>query len=250
MDEEVSALAALIAAALLAAVPAKAPSRISSRRWTSAATSSRSSAMGRDRRWSSLDSGFSTPRSAWYWVVPRLRTTTRVCSYDRAGLGPSGPAGVDQADDRRDHGASCARSSRRRNSPRRTCSADGPSAASTSGTTSTATPKRSRGSCSWTGQPLRSSSPPRTRSIPGRDHVHARRRRGAKHPSPLGRPSRRRHDARPRWTTRRQEIGLGAGTAPDHELHVELDPRQGPQTRDTRLPRRTRGSSPTRSSWS
>lgn len=36
-----------------------------------------------------LDSGFSTPRSAWYWVVPRLRKTTRVCSYDRAGLGES-----------------------------------------------------------------------------------------------------------------------------------------------------------------
>ena len=36
-----------------------------------------------------LDSGFSTPRSAWYWVVPKLRTTTRVCSYDRAGLGQS-----------------------------------------------------------------------------------------------------------------------------------------------------------------
>ncbi len=36
-----------------------------------------------------LDSGFSTPRSAWYWVVPKLRRTTRVCSYDRAGLGQS-----------------------------------------------------------------------------------------------------------------------------------------------------------------
>jgi pimeloyl-ACP methyl ester carboxylesterase len=36
-----------------------------------------------------LDSGFSTPRSAWYWVVPKLKRTTRVCSYDRAGLGQS-----------------------------------------------------------------------------------------------------------------------------------------------------------------
>jgi len=34
-----------------------------------------------------LDSGFSTNRSAWFWTVPKLRTTTRVCSYDRAGLG-------------------------------------------------------------------------------------------------------------------------------------------------------------------
>ena len=36
-----------------------------------------------------LDSGFSTPRNAWYWVVPKLKRTTRVCSYDRAGLGQS-----------------------------------------------------------------------------------------------------------------------------------------------------------------
>ena len=36
-----------------------------------------------------LDSGFSTPRAAWYWVVPKLRRTARVCSYDRAGLGQS-----------------------------------------------------------------------------------------------------------------------------------------------------------------
>lgn len=36
-----------------------------------------------------LDSGFSTPRSAWYWTTPKLKTTTRVCSYDRAGLGQS-----------------------------------------------------------------------------------------------------------------------------------------------------------------
>ncbi len=43
-----------------------------------------------------LDSGFSTPRSAWFWVVPRLGSTTRVCSYDRAGLGESQdrPAGI------------------------------------------------------------------------------------------------------------------------------------------------------------
>ena len=36
-----------------------------------------------------LESGFGTPGSAWSVVQSRLATTTRVCSYDRAGLGAS-----------------------------------------------------------------------------------------------------------------------------------------------------------------
>jgi pimeloyl-ACP methyl ester carboxylesterase len=36
-----------------------------------------------------LDSGFGTGRGAWWKVLPLARRTTRVCSYDRAGLGQS-----------------------------------------------------------------------------------------------------------------------------------------------------------------
>jgi hypothetical protein len=38
-----------------------------------------------------LESGFGTPGSAWQLVQPRIATTTRVCVYDRAGLGGSEP---------------------------------------------------------------------------------------------------------------------------------------------------------------
>jgi pimeloyl-ACP methyl ester carboxylesterase len=36
-----------------------------------------------------LESGFGTPGGAWSTVQARVATTTRVCSYDRAGLGAS-----------------------------------------------------------------------------------------------------------------------------------------------------------------
>ena len=36
-----------------------------------------------------LDSGFGTSRAAWSRVLPRVSSTTRICSYDRAGLGQS-----------------------------------------------------------------------------------------------------------------------------------------------------------------
>lgn len=36
-----------------------------------------------------LDSGFGTGRGAWWKVLPPASRTTRVCSYDRAGLGQS-----------------------------------------------------------------------------------------------------------------------------------------------------------------
>jgi pimeloyl-ACP methyl ester carboxylesterase len=44
---------------------------------------------GRGRPTVVLDSGFSTGRKAWKKVVPKVSTTTRVCAYDRAGLGGS-----------------------------------------------------------------------------------------------------------------------------------------------------------------
>ena len=36
-----------------------------------------------------LDSGFGTGRGAWSRVLPKVSSTTRICSYDRAGLGQS-----------------------------------------------------------------------------------------------------------------------------------------------------------------
>ena len=89
-----------------------------------------------------LESGFSTPRSAWYWVVPKLRRTTRVCSYDRAGLGQSQqrpdaitPTTAQVVDELHTL-------LQRANLPRPMSSAAGRSEASTSATTSTATRRR------------------------------------------------------------------------------------------------------------
>jgi pimeloyl-ACP methyl ester carboxylesterase len=87
MDEEMSALVALIAAALLAVPAKKVPHFV--KKVDVGGYKLAIECYGRGSPVVVLDSGFSTPRSAWYWVVPRLRTTTRVCSYDRAGLGQS-----------------------------------------------------------------------------------------------------------------------------------------------------------------
>jgi pimeloyl-ACP methyl ester carboxylesterase len=38
-----------------------------------------------------LDAGAGDTLSSWDWVVPDLKKTTRVCAYDRAGLGRSDP---------------------------------------------------------------------------------------------------------------------------------------------------------------
>lgn len=40
-----------------------------------------------------LEAGLIADASAWRWVQPAVSQTTRVCSYDRAGLGFSDPAG-------------------------------------------------------------------------------------------------------------------------------------------------------------
>jgi deoxyribonuclease-4 len=87
MDEEMSALVALVAAALLAVPAKKVPHFV--KKVDVGGYKLAIECYGRGSPVVVLDSGFSTPRSAWYWVVPRLRTTTRVCSYDRAGLGQS-----------------------------------------------------------------------------------------------------------------------------------------------------------------
>ncbi len=83
-----TALAALIAGALLA-VPAKAPVPHFVKKVDVGGYKLAIECYGSGSPVIVLDSGFSTPRSAWYWVVPKLRRTTRVCSYDRAGLGQS-----------------------------------------------------------------------------------------------------------------------------------------------------------------
>ena len=83
-----TALAALIAGVLLA-VPAKTPVPHFVKKVDVGGYKLALECSGRGTPTVVLDSGFSTPRSAWYWVVPKLRRTTRVCSYDRAGLGQS-----------------------------------------------------------------------------------------------------------------------------------------------------------------
>jgi hypothetical protein len=87
MDEEMSALVALIAAALLAVPAKKVPHFV--KKVDVGGYKLAIECSGRGTPTVVLDSGFDTPRSAWYWVVPKLRQTTRVCSYDRAGLGQS-----------------------------------------------------------------------------------------------------------------------------------------------------------------
>jgi hypothetical protein len=87
MDGQVTALVALIASALLA--PAK-PVPHFVKKVDVGGYKLAIECSGTGSPTVVLDSGFSTPRSAWYWVTPKLRTTTRVCSYDRAGLGQSG----------------------------------------------------------------------------------------------------------------------------------------------------------------
>jgi hypothetical protein len=86
VDEEVTALAALLAAALL--TPAK-PVPHFVKKVDVGGYRLVIECSGKGTPTVVLDSGFNTPRSAWYWVVPKLRRTTRVCSYDRAGLGQS-----------------------------------------------------------------------------------------------------------------------------------------------------------------
>src|SRR5262249_39815549 len=89
VDEEVTALAALVAGALLAGLPAhKVPHFV--KKVDVGGYKLAIECYGTGSPTIVLDSGFSTPRSAWYWVRPRLQRTTRVCSYDRAGLGESG----------------------------------------------------------------------------------------------------------------------------------------------------------------
>jgi hypothetical protein len=95
VDGEVTALAALVAGALLA-MPMKKPVPHFVKKVDVGGYKLAISCEGKGSPVVVLDSGFSTPRSAWYWVTPRLRATTRVCSYDRAGLGESQdrPAGI------------------------------------------------------------------------------------------------------------------------------------------------------------
>jgi len=83
-----TALAALVAGVLLA-VPAKTPVPHFVKKIDLGGYKLAIECYGRGSPVIVLDSGFSTPRSAWYWVVPKLRRSTRVCSYDRAGLGQS-----------------------------------------------------------------------------------------------------------------------------------------------------------------
>jgi alpha/beta hydrolase family protein len=84
----VTALAALVAGALLA-VPAKTPVPHFLKKVDVGGYKLALECYGTGTPTVVLDSGFSTPRSAWYWVMPKLQRTTRVCSYDRAGLGQS-----------------------------------------------------------------------------------------------------------------------------------------------------------------
>jgi Alpha/beta hydrolase family len=84
----VTALAALLAGALLA-VPAKVPVPHFFKRVDVGGYKLAIECYGKGTPTVVLDSGFDTPRSAWYRVVPKLKRTTRVCSYDRAGLGQS-----------------------------------------------------------------------------------------------------------------------------------------------------------------
>jgi pimeloyl-ACP methyl ester carboxylesterase len=83
-----TALVALIAGAMLA-VPAKKPVPHFFKKVDVGGYKLAIECRGKGSPIVVLDSGFSTPRSAWYWVVPRLERTTRVCSYDRAGVGQS-----------------------------------------------------------------------------------------------------------------------------------------------------------------
>jgi alpha/beta hydrolase family protein len=90
VDEEVTALVALLTGALLAVPGAKKP--VVPHFFKKVDVGGYKLALecyGKGSPVIMLDSGFSTPRAAWYWVVPKLRKTTRVCSYDRAGLGQS-----------------------------------------------------------------------------------------------------------------------------------------------------------------
>src|SRR5439155_3464994 len=43
-----------------------------------------------------LDAGSPDSSSAWRWVQPALARVTRVCAYDRAGIGRSAPAPAEQ----------------------------------------------------------------------------------------------------------------------------------------------------------
>jgi alpha/beta hydrolase fold len=89
VDGEVTALAALVAGALLAMPTAKKPVPHFFKKVDVGGYKLALECYGKGSPVIVLDSGFSTPRAAWYWVVPKLRQTTRVCSYDRAGLGQS-----------------------------------------------------------------------------------------------------------------------------------------------------------------
>jgi hypothetical protein len=86
VDEEVTALTALLAAALL--VPAK-PVPHFVKKLDVGGYKLVIECSGKGTPTVVLDSGFNTPRSAWFWVTPKLQRTTRVCSYDRAGVGQS-----------------------------------------------------------------------------------------------------------------------------------------------------------------
>ena len=88
MDGQVTALVALLAGALLA-LPAQKPVPHFVKKVDIGGYKLAIECYGRGSPTVVLDSGFSTRRSAWYWVVPKVRATTRVCSYDRAGLGQS-----------------------------------------------------------------------------------------------------------------------------------------------------------------
>src|SRR4029077_1892254 len=43
-----------------------------------------------------LDAGGGDDSSIWRWVHPQIARFTRVCAYDRAGLGPGAPAPASQ----------------------------------------------------------------------------------------------------------------------------------------------------------
>ena len=47
-----------------------------------------------------LDSGAGDTSATWDWVVPDVKRFTRVCAYDRAGLGKSGPGPKPRSADR------------------------------------------------------------------------------------------------------------------------------------------------------
>jgi pimeloyl-ACP methyl ester carboxylesterase len=47
-----------------------------------------------------LDSGAGDSSAVWEWVIPGIRPSTRVCIYDRAGLGKSEPGPIPRTSDR------------------------------------------------------------------------------------------------------------------------------------------------------